>query len=67
MTRQKISFIGSMISVIAGFITALTMVEKIGLASILILFFSGFAAGATLVQAIVSKKDKKIRKNEIFT
>jgi hypothetical protein len=49
MNKQKLSFIGTIISVTAGFISALTMMEKIGLASIMTLFFSGFAAGATLV------------------
>jgi hypothetical protein len=56
LNKQKISFIGAIISVIAGFIAALTMIEKIGLASILTLFFSGFAAGATFVNAIKTKK-----------
>jgi hypothetical protein len=56
MNKQKISFIGAMVSVIAGFIAALTMIEKISLASILTLFFSGFAAGAAFVNAIMQKK-----------
>ena len=59
MNKQKISFIGAMVSVIAGFIAALTMMEKIGLASILTLFFCGFAAGATFVNAIMTKKNVK--------
>ncbi len=56
MIKQKVSFIGAIICVIAGLVSALTMIGKAGLASILTLFFSGFAAGATLVNAIMTKK-----------
>jgi hypothetical protein len=59
LNKQKLSFIGAIISVIVGFISALTMIEKIGLASILTLFFCGFTAGATLVNAIKQRQQKK--------
>ena len=58
MKKEKISFIGAIISVIAGFIAALTMKEEIGLAKILTLFFCGVATGATLVNAIRLKMEK---------
>jgi len=59
INKQKISFIGAIISIIAGFISALTLKQEIVIAKILTLFFSGFAAGATLVNAIRIKKEKK--------
>lgn len=59
MNRQKIFFIGAVISIIAGFVSALTLMEEIGIAKILTIFFCGFAAGATLVNAIRIKKEKK--------
>jgi hypothetical protein len=59
MNKQKISFIGIVISVIAGLVSALTMVEDVGLAKILTLFFCGFAAGATLVNALKTRQEKK--------
>lgn len=62
MNKQKISFIGAIISIVAGFVSALTLMEEIGIAKILTIFFCGFAAGATLVNAIRIKKEKKIKK-----
>jgi hypothetical protein len=59
LNKQKLSLIGAIISVLAGFLSALTMIEKIGLASILTLFFSGFAGGATLVNLIKQRQQKK--------
>jgi multisubunit Na+/H+ antiporter MnhG subunit len=56
INKRKVSFIGTIIVIIAAIIYALTMLEKVGLASILALYFSGFASGATLVAAIKSKK-----------
>jgi hypothetical protein len=62
MNKQKISFIGTIISIIAGFVSALTLKQDIGIAKILTLFFCGFAAGATLVNAIRIKKENKFFK-----
>jgi len=59
INKQKISFIGAVISVIAGFVSVLTLKQDIGIAKILTIFFCGFAAGATLVNAIRIKKEKK--------
>jgi len=59
MTRkQRFSLIGSALCVFAALVAAISMVgQQARLPQILILFFSGFGAGATLTSSLRTRRD----------
>jgi len=58
----------SFIMILAGFLNVLTLVDRIRLVDILLLFFSGFGAGAGLVKTIIDvrlARKTKVQSDEL--
>jgi hypothetical protein len=57
--KKRIALIGIIVSILAGFVSGLNIIgEKAGLASVLIIFFSGFGGGASLVAFLIKNVKK---------
>ena len=58
----------SFIMILAGFLNVLTLIDRIRLVDILLLFFSGFGAGAGLVKTIIDvrlARKTKVQSDEL--
>jgi hypothetical protein len=62
MKKKHISLIFSIIMIISGFLNALTVADRVRLVDILLLFFTGFGAGAGLVKTVLDfRAGRKIK------
>jgi hypothetical membrane protein len=53
MKKKRLPLIFLIIMILSGLLNALTVADRIRLVDILVLFFTGFGAGAGLVKAII--------------
>ncbi len=54
--KRRLKLIGAVVTVAVALIAALSMVGRVRLVDVLILFFGGFAAGASLVGYIRQRR-----------
>jgi hypothetical protein len=64
MKKKHIPLIFSIVMIVTGFLNALTVVDRIRLVDILVLFFSGFGAGVGFVKAILDFRAEQKIKNQ---
>jgi hypothetical protein len=68
MKKKRMPLIFSMIMILAGFLNALSVVDRIRLVNILTLFFTGFGAGAGFVKTVIdfrADRETKIQPTDV--